>query len=381
MDKSKKRVLQIITRSDWAGGQKVLYTLVYGLKQFYPGNFEIEVACGPENGMLIPELQKIGVRVHIVKNLVREISPFKDIKAFFELRKLIKSGKYDIVHIHSSKAGILGRIAAKTVGVKNVIYTVHGWWGIEQYTGLKRKILIFAERFASRFCDKIVLLCTNDQRKAKEWKIGRDKQYVIIPNSIIPPKKVEEGKLRKELNLPENVKIIGNVARLDKPKNPIRFLSIAEKVLRQRNDVVFVWIGGSVVEDEYGKYVQNYLINHPEFEGRLFFLGFRKDAPELMTDFDIFLLTSDSEGFPLVLLEAMHQGVIPIATKNGCQSDIIEHGKNGYLYEKEEEADSLIIKILDSLTEFQDIRVSVKKSFDQFSNAEFSRRYCELYSQ
>lgn len=111
---NKKRVLQIITRSDWAGGQKVLYSLVYGLKQFYADEFDVEVACGPNNGMLIPELEKLNVKVHVVKDLVRELNPWKDLKAYFQLKRLIKQGRYDVVHLHSSKAGFLGRIAAKS---------------------------------------------------------------------------------------------------------------------------------------------------------------------------------------------------------------------------------------------------------------------------
>jgi len=379
LDRSRKRVLHIITRSDWAGGQKVLYTLVYGLKKFYPNEFEIEVACGPENGMLIPELEKIGIKVHIVRNLVREISPIKDIKAFFELRKLIKSGNYDIVHLHSSKAGLLGRIAAKTAGVKKVIYTVHGWWGIEQYNGLKRKILIFAERFTSKFCDKIVFLCTNDLIKAKDWKIGKEHQYAIIPNAIIPPEKVQKGKLRKELGLPDDVKLVGNVARLDRQKNPVRFLNIAEQVLKQRDDVVFVWIGGSVVEDEYGQYVDNFLKSHPEFSNKIFFLGFRKDAPQLIADFDIFLLTSDSEGFPLVLLEAMHQGTLPIVTKNGCQSDVIRHGENGYLYEKDEEAVEQILDLLNYSPQTSDLLEKAAQTVNFYSVRNFVDNYRNQY--
>ena len=74
---AKKRVLQVITRSDWAGGQKVLYSLVYGMKQFHPNEFDVEVACGPHNGMLIPELEKLNVKVHLVKDLAREINPLK----------------------------------------------------------------------------------------------------------------------------------------------------------------------------------------------------------------------------------------------------------------------------------------------------------------
>ena len=318
-----KRVLQLITRSDWAGGQKVLYSIVYGLKKYYPDEFEVEVACGSENGMLISELEKIGVKVHVIENLVREISPLKDIKAFFEIRKLIKSGNYDVVHLHSSKAGFLGRIAAKTLKVPLVVYTVHGWGPIEQYTGLKRKFFILLERFAAKHCDRIVLLCKRDLQKAREWKIGKEHQYVIIPNAIVPPPTVEKGLLRKELGIPEEVKIVGNVARLDPPKNPFRFLEVAKMVTQKRSDVVFVWIGGSVIEDTYGKKVQQWLEQNPEVKEKVFFLPFRKDAVKLMADFDVFLLTSDAEGMPLVVLEALSQGIPVVSTDVGCVGEVI----------------------------------------------------------
>lgn len=318
----KQKILQLITRSDWAGGQKVLYTLVYGIKKYYSEQFDIEVACGKENGMLIPELEKIGVEVHIIKDLVREISLIKDIKAFFQIKKLIKQGKYDIVHVHSSKAGFLGRIAAKFCGVKNIIYTVHGWWPIEQYTGLKRKFFIMAERFAAKFCDKIVLLCNRDMQKAKNWKIGKEGQYIVIPNAIMPIEGIQKGKLRKELNIPSDIKIIGNVARLDPQKNPLRFLEVAKLVLKERKDVIFVWIGGSIVEDTYGKQVEQWLAKNPDQAKFICFLPFRKDAIELMADFDVFLLTSDAEGMPLVILEAQSLGIPVVSTDVGCVGEI-----------------------------------------------------------
>ncbi|MBC7122781.1 MAG: glycosyltransferase [Pseudothermotoga sp.] len=321
---NKKRVLQIITRSDWTGAQKVLYSLVYGLKQFHPDEFEVEVACGPHNGMLIPELEKLNVKVHVVKDLVREIDPWKDLKAYFQLKQLIRQGKYDVVHLHSSKAGFLGRIAAKRCKVPMVVYTVHGWWPIEQYKGLKRRFFILLERFAAKHSDKIVFLCQRDLQKAKGWKIGKDHQYVVIPNAIIPEPPAEKGTLRKELGIPQDVKVVGNVARLDPQKNPIRFLEVAKLVLQERSDVVFVWIGASVVDDVYGKEVQRWLAQNPQVKEKVYFLPFRKDAVKLMADFDVLLLTSDAEGMPLVVLEALSQGVPVVSTDVGCVGEMIE---------------------------------------------------------
>ncbi len=138
----------------------------------------------------------------------------------------------------------------------------------------------------------------------------------------MPIETVQKGKLRKELNIPDNMKIIGNVARLDRPKNPMRFLEIAEKVLKERNDVVFVWIGGNVVEDYYAKQVEQYLSEKPLLKEKVKVLGFRKDATELMSDFDLFLLTSDDEGMPLVILEAQQLGIPVVSTDVGCVSEM-----------------------------------------------------------
>ncbi|PLV59336.1 glycosyltransferase [Thermotoga sp. KOL6] len=360
-----KRVLQLITRSDWAGGQKVLYSIVYGLKKYHSDEFEVEVACGSENGMLIPELKKIGVKVHIIEHLVREISPLNDMKAYKEIKKLIKEGNYDIVHTHSSKAGILGRIAARKCGVKKIVHTYHGFWGIEQYSGIKKRLLILSERIVAKYCDFLVFLCKREKEKAKVWKIGNENQYVIIPNAIIPEPPAPKGLLRKELNLPENVKIVGNVARLDPPKNPIRFLEVAKGVLERRNDVVFVWIGGSVVEDYYGKKVEEFLKRNSQMRNKVFFLPFRKDAPKLMADFDVFLLTSNSEGMPLVVLEAMNQGIPIVSTDVGCVGEMVSKTCH-----RNEELIEGVIKMLDDPN---------KDKLPKPSYEVFIKNYAELY--
>jgi len=302
----------------------VVYALVKGLSNNYKNEIEIEVACGRENGMLIKELKDIGIKVHVVPNLVREISPLRDLKAYYELKKIIKQGNFDVVHVHSSKAGILGRIAAKRCGVRKIIYTVHGSWSIEQYSGIKRKFFILVERLAAKYCDNIVFLCQREKEKAKKWGIGTEYQYVIIPNAILPIENATKGLLRNELGISEDIKIVGNVARLEPPKNPIRFLNIAKSIISHMNNVVFVWIGGNVVDDVYREKIEEFLKINRELENKVFFLPFRKDAIELMADFDVFLLTSDSEGMPLSVLEARSLGIPVVSTDVGCISEIIK---------------------------------------------------------
>ena len=356
----KLRCLQIITRSDWAGAQKVVYALVKGLSNNYKNEIEIEVACGRENGMLIKELKDIGIKVHVVPNLVREISPLRDLKAYFELKEIIKEGNFDVVHVHSSKAGVLGRIAAKKCGVKKIIYTVHGWWPIEQYVGIKRKFFILAERFAARYCDNIVFLCQKEKEKAKKWGIGTEYQYIIIPNAILPIENATKGLLRNELGISEDIKIVGNVARLDPQKNPFRFLNIAKSIISHMNNVVFVWIGGNVVDDFYSERVEEFLKINKELENKVFFLPFRKDAIELMTDFDVFLLTSDSEGMPLSVLEARSLGIPVVSTDVGCVEEMV-----GVTAKSDEE----LVKILSKTLQDQNREFHVNWTYDDFVSA------------
>jgi len=360
---TKRRCLEIVTRSDWAGAQKVVYTIARGIKENYADKMDIEVACGNGTGVLISELEKIGVRVHVVPDLVRELSPIKDLKTYFQIKKIIEEGQFDIVHLHNSKVRILGGMAAKKLKVKNIVYTVHGWWHIEQYAGLKRHVFVLAERIGARYSNKVVFLCRKDMQKAKDWKIGNEKQYEVIPNAIIPEPIVEKGSLRREIGVKDGIKIVGNVARLDPQKNPIRFLETAKIVLNYINNVVFVWIGGSMVEDKSGKQVEHWLKMNPEIADKFYFLPFRSDATKLMADFDVFLLTSDSEGMPLVILEAIDRGVPVVSTDVGCVGEMI----GGAAQSDDELAQMVVNRLLDKRNEDQ-----ISWTYDNFISAYYT---------
>ena len=357
---TKRRCLEIVTRSDWAGAQKVVYTITRGIKEKYGNEMDIEVACGNGTGVLISELEKIGVRVHVVPDLIRELSLGRDLRTYFQIKKIIKEGQFDVVHLHSSKVRILGGMAARKLKVKDIVYTVHGWWHIEQYTGLKRNIFILAERIGARYSDKLVFLCKRDMQKAKNWKIGKETQYAIIPNAIIPESAIKKGSLRRELGIKDDVKIVGNMARLDPPKNPVRFLETAKIVLNRMSNVVFVWIGGSTVEDKLGNQVEEWLEKNSQIADKFYFLPFRKDATELMADFDVFLLTSDSEGMPLVILEAVEHGVPVVSTDVGCVEEMI-----GIVAKSDEE----LVEMLSRTLHDQNREFHVTWTYDDFVSA------------
>ncbi|MBM7560337.1 glycosyltransferase [Marinitoga litoralis] len=309
----KKKVLHVITKGDWAGAQKVLYEIVKGIKEDYYNEFNVEVAVGTE-GYLVEELNKIGITVYVLKHLKWNLSPFEDIKGIFELKKLIKNNNYDIVHLHSSKAGFIGRIAARISGVKNIIYTVHGWWGVERFRGFKKWIFLNVERFGAKFCNYIVLINKKDMKYASNNKIGNKKQYKLIYNNI-SILSIKKGILRNKLKISENIKIIGNVGRLDSPKNPYRFLKIAKKIIEKNKNFVFVWIGDGTLKNEIERKINN--------NDNILFLGFIKEPYEYIKDFDLLLMTSDFEGTPLTIIEALKLGIPILSTDVGGISEII----------------------------------------------------------
>lgn len=333
------KVLQIITKAEWAGAQRVVYEICKMAKQY--NNINMEVATG-ESGILVDKLEKdLGIKVHVLKKLVHPINPFIDYKGYKEIKRLIKENNYDAVHCHSTKAGILGRLAANKLGVKKVIYTVHGYWPILQYEGIKRKIAIFLERYLANKTTDLVLISKSDIELSKRMKIGNEKKYRLIYNKITVEKdKIGKGVLRKELDVDNNIKIIGNVSRVDDQKNPFLFIDIANEYLKNNNNVVFVWVGDGNLIQEAKNYAEK--LNLKE---KVKFIGFRQNGIEYMKDFDLLLLTSSWEGVPITILEAIELKIPILSTDVGGIKEII--GKDS-VFETPKNISELIDKKLNS---------------------------------
>ena len=362
----KTKVLQIITRSDWAGAQRIVYEICKGIKENFSSEIEVEVAMGGD-GPLFKLLEEIGVKTHKIEYLRRPINPVSDIKAYKTLKKLIKEGGYDVVHCHSSKAGLIGRLTAKSSNIKNIIYTVHGWWGVTQYKGLKRNFILFVERFMAKRTSKLVFVCNKDKEYAKSNRIGEDIQYEVIVNQITVPK-FTKGKLRAMLNLPDSTKIVGNVARLSPQKNPMRFVEVAAQVLKNRNDTVFVWIGDGELMDQ--------AIMHSRQLGiadKIKFVGFHQNGAELMADFNCLLMTSDDEGLPITTLEALAQGIPVVSTDVGGISEAI--GSLGKVVLIDENcADKLAKEVFAELAQGLDRERLQEDPYSMVAS------YCQIYS-
>jgi len=319
------KILHIITLSKWGGAQRVCYDVVTNLNR---DKFLVEVACKPA-GILVEKLREKGIKVYEIPSFRREICLIEDLKTLFSLYKLIKEKKYDIVHCHSTKAGFLGRVAAKLAGVKKIYFTVHGWgfYNKQEY-GFDTKLLIFLEKVAARCTTKINCVSENDKNEGIKNKIAKENKFLIIRNGIDWKVTVDIAKIRECFKIKKDEIVFGMVGRLAYPKNPLMFLQAAKAVSQYHQKVKFILIGGGFLF----KKCKNFIMEN-KLENKILLLGER--SPEktrrILSGFNVFVLASKFEGSPITIVEAMFAGLPIIASDVPSIKELVINGQTGFL--------------------------------------------------
>ncbi len=324
------RVLQVITRMIVGGAQE---TVMLASAMVDRARFPSDLLTGPQTGPegeLQSDTRARGVRVFIEPSLVREIHPWKDLVALIRLTRFLRRNRYDVVHTHSSKAGILGRIAARLAGVPVVVHTAHGWGFHPHQPPIVRGFYIMLERCCAPLCDRLVVVGDPDRRAGLALGIGRPDQYVLIRSGIevetfrdVPATKAE---IRARLGIPADAFVVGWVGRLSPPKTPLDLLASFVAVARQVPAAHLVMVGDGLTRAEVEAAVAT-----SGLTGRVHLLGLRRDVPELFHAFDVFALSSRWEGLPRVFPQAM-AAALPILTSHvGGAADAVRDGENGWL--------------------------------------------------
>ncbi len=385
------KVLQIITLSEWGGAQRVVFDLADNLNK---DEFQVEVACGG-NGLLIEKLRARNIKVHEIFDLKRELSLSSDIKAFFALKKLIRKEKYDIVHCHSAKAGILGRWAARSAGVRNIYYTVHSWsfYNKEEF-GITTKLFVGLEKFFGKYTKTIVCVANKVMADGILRKIAKPEKFLAIPNGIDFNVENKRDELRAGYGIePTNV-VFGMVARLAYPKDPLLFLQIAKEVLKETPIVVasgdttgqassakFVLVGGGPLMPKCQEFARQ-----ENLQDAVLLLGEKTplEARELFFAFDIFVLLSKFEGMPITVLEAMFAGLPIIASNVGGIGELIEKEKGGFLIkhsDKEALKEKMLYLIKNSQQRNQMGEYNFQKARENFTLNKMILAYGQLYQK
>lgn len=331
MNKSRKiRVLQVITRLIVGGAQETVMLIADMLDK---NRYQVEVLSGPQTGSegsLIEEVRRRGIALTILPELVREIDVAKDGKALWKLYKMMKTGAYDIVHTNSSKAGILGRLAAWLARVPVIVHTVHGWGHHEYQNPLMRRLFILAERISAACTDQLVVVSSHNIEKGLADRIASREKYLTIRSGIelehfMYPTKGRPA-MRAQLGIPFEALVVGTVTRLSAQKAPTDFVAAATTVAKAVPSTHFVIVGDGPLRSQVEAMIAQAGLQH-----RFHLTGVRRDVPEVLTAFDVFVLTSLWEGLPRVLPQAMAAGLPIVATAVDGNADAVIHGENGLL--------------------------------------------------
>ena len=334
------KILHIITNTELGGAQKVCIDLCRSA--VVAGN-TVAVAS-MKGGYLWEQLPKNVLQFEL-KKMVKSIQPIKDLLTFFELKSVIKKFQPDIIHLHSSKAGVLGRLAAFPHG-KKVVYTVHGFDSIR----LKYRVFLPLEKVLQHCCGAIVGVSDYDNKNLKSEHITKNVSVVyngIDEQSIV---KAEPFPIRTDK------KIILTIARIAPPKNLTLFLDIARKL----PDYSFVWMGGD------GKHKSEELNNAYDAPKNVYLLGDVPNASSYIHFCNLFVLFSNYEGLPMTIIEAMSQKKAIVASNVGGISELVDNS-NGCLIENDVDfACNAIQKILSDDT----LRKQLEdKSYEKFKSS------------
>ena len=324
------RVLGLITHLDVGGASDAaLNACAYVDKE----RFDSVLVCGPspdEESDVIGRAHDLGVEVVTMPALVRSIDPVRDVRAVRALRRVIRDIAPDIVHTHSSKAGFLGRLAARREKVPVVIHTVHGWSFHDHMPRRRRSLFIGVERLAARWTDRIVTVSDLDRVKGLAAGIGTAERYSIIHelNDLEPFLRTrgDRAAARARLGVGPDGPVIGTVGRLSDQKDPSTFVHAAAAIVAEVRDARFMWVGHGPLRESIEQ-----LVGDLSLGDRFLFTGARRDVAEILPAFDVFLLTSMWEGMPLVIPQAMACGVPVVASTADGNRELVRDRENGLL--------------------------------------------------
>jgi glycosyltransferase involved in cell wall biosynthesis len=295
--------------------------------------FEVEVLSGPQTGAegsLIEEVRARGVPLQILPELLREVSPKNDLQALVKMARTMRRGHFTIVHTHSSKAGILGRLAARLAGVPVIVHTVHGWSFHERMPARVRRMYILLERLAAGFTDAAIVVARPDIEKGLREGIGRPEQYHLIRSAIpldefTPSAGLREA-ARTALRIPLEAPVLGNVGRFSEQKNPLDWVETAGRVGRRLPECRFLLVGDGPLRPQVEAGLAEVGIAE-----RTILTGLRRDIGTMLAAMDVFLLTSLWEGLPRVIPQAMAMGLPVAAHRVDGAAEAVQPGLTGYL--------------------------------------------------
>lgn len=345
---AKKKILQVCAID--VSVDALLKPLI--LKSMEEG-YEVHNAC-TDTGKFV-ELKAQGLTM-IELPIDRQIHPLKNLRSIWKLYKLMKKEKYDIVHVHTPIAALLGRVAAKLAGVKHIVYTAHGFYFHDEMSRKQYNLFFNIEKYAAKWMtDWLLLQSKEDYELALVQDFKSEDRTIHLSNGVDIWNKFHKGQIsieekedfRTENNLSGDDFIFSFTGRLVKEKGIFELVEAFKSLSKSFPQAKLFLIGGLLESERDHSSYQKLLddLNHPNIR----YLGFRSDIPTIMEASDVFVLPSYREGLPRSIIEAMAMGKPIIATDiRGCREEVFP-GENGFLVEKEnaEELKEAMVSLLE----------------------------------
>lgn len=362
MEKSKIKVLFLITKGNFGGAQRYVYNLASHLPK---EKFEPIVACG-KGDSLQAKLSEKAIRSITLESSQRDINILKDFKAFLEIKKIIRTEEPHILHVNSSKAGGLGALAGRMLGVKKIIFTSHGW-AFNENRGAFQKFLIY-------FLHWITVILSH-QTIAVSYKTARDIAWMpfikhkikVVHNGLDDFKPLSKKEASETLIRPDkDTMVLFSISELHKNKGldvAIRGISQLPSAYKER--IIYYIAGEGEERSSLEKIIfESGLSNHVHL------LGYAENAKKMLSGADVFLFPSRNENLPFAVLEAGYVELPIIATSVGGIPEIIEDMKNGILIHpnNSKEIAEAIIYAFEHKEKCKEFGEEIKKTVTNFFN-------------
>lgn len=382
MTENKTSILHIITKMAVGGAQ--MNTLI-SCRDISKMGYPSAVLTGPEispEGTFSDLSEKYGIPVYEAPHLVRKLSPCHDIRAYFEIKEIIEKHKFSIVHTHGSKAKFLGRLAASRTKVPvKIVQTVHGWSFFDTMPLFQKAFYSVLEKIGYGLADSNIVVSPHDIRKGVNWGIGKPEDYQLIRSGVEFDSFLKKRGMKKEsremLGIPQDSPVVGTVIRLAPQKHPEAIVDVASRVVAKHSNARFVIVGDGPLSDYMHTYVAELSL-----QDNFLFLGSRKDVADILPAFDVFLLTSRSEGLPRAMLEALAVKIPIVATDVGGIAELVNGLKNGFLC-AHGDLDCLssgVIKLLESPELREELLKTVDLDLKPFSASIMVEELFHLYT-
>lgn len=326
------RVLHIITRLIVGGAQENTLLSVEGLDRL--PEYEVTLVTGLDDG---PEGDLLGraretTRLIILPELCRNINPLSDLVAFWKLYRLIRKGRYHIVHTHSSKAGVLGRIAAKLAGTPLIVHTLHSLVFHEYQPWLVNRLWRAVKKICAPMTDHFISVSDIISQKAITAGVAAPEKFTTIYSGMeldwFLKAEVDPRRIREEFGIPENALVVGKIARLFPLKGHEQLLDAAPAIVRQHPNVRFFLIGDGILYEELRRRATDLgILDHFVFAG----LIERERIPEMLSAMDVLVHTSLREGLARVLPQALAMGKPCVSFDIDGAPEVVIPGETGFL--------------------------------------------------